>query len=73
MALIVRIRAQTESKNLINMNKKLTYTAPTAETFVVQTEGMICLSAPALLLNGTGGNGFDESADVVEGSSSIFW
>lgn len=29
------------------MNKqKLSYTAPVAETFVVQAEGMICLSNP---------------------------
>ena len=55
------------------MNKKLTYTAPTAETFVVQAEGMICLSAPLFLLNGDGGNGFDENATVTEGTSSIFW
>ena len=33
------------------MNKqKLSYTAPVAETFVVQAEGMICLSNPVSLL-----------------------
>ena len=33
------------------MNKqKLTYTAPKADTFVVQAEGMICLSNPAVLM-----------------------
>ena len=44
------------------MNKqKLSYTAPVAETFVVQAEGVICLSNPVSLLM-TGDWGEDDAA-----------
>lgn len=35
---------------MIDMTKKQNYTAPEAETLVVQAEGMICLSNQAMLV-----------------------
>ena len=49
------------------MNKqKLSYTVPVAETFVVQAEGMICLSNPkALMLMGTFGDTDKAGDDLI--------
>ena len=47
------------------MNKeKLLYEAPTALTFVVKIQGVICQSP-----NGY----FDEQADVDDGNAQVFW
>ena len=50
------------------MNKqKLSYTAPMAETFVVQAEGMICLSNPvSIALTSDWGTDNKAGGDLIE-------
>ena len=50
------------------MNKqKLSYTAPVAETFVVQAEGVICYSIPvAAAMTSDWGTGNKAGGDLIE-------
>jgi hypothetical protein len=54
------------------MKQKTLYEAPEAQAFVVQTEGMICLSAMELMaLDPT--QGFEEAAIIEDASSALWW
>ena len=49
------------------MTKKQVYTAPEAETLVVQAEGMVCLSNPAyLVLFSEFGDDYKAGANLIE-------
>lgn len=53
------------------MKNKLFYTQPTTDLLELRVEGLVCTSILLLL---EGGSSFEEeSADITDGSSEIFW